>query len=115
VAYSASKHAVVGLSRGLRAEAAGYGVKVSVVCPGFVKTRIMDNGTVHGMSREEAERGVPWTDVNDCAREILDGVERNRELIVVTRHGRQLARLSRLAPGAASWLARQAMRRRTRH
>ena len=38
-AYGASKHAVVGLSTSLRAEAAEYGVKVSAVCPGFVRTR----------------------------------------------------------------------------
>ena len=33
-AYSATKHAVVGLSTALRPEAARYGVRVSVLCPG---------------------------------------------------------------------------------
>jgi NAD(P)-dependent dehydrogenase (short-subunit alcohol dehydrogenase family) len=112
VAYSASKHAVVGLSRGLRAEAASYGVEVSVVCPGFVKTGIADNMTLHGLTREEAQKNVPWTDVDDCAREILDGVRKKREVIVVTRHGRHLARLARLAPAASSWIARWGRRRR---
>ena len=41
-AYSASKHAVVGLSGALRAEAAHYGVRVSVLCPGSVDTPILD-------------------------------------------------------------------------
>jgi NAD(P)-dependent dehydrogenase (short-subunit alcohol dehydrogenase family) len=41
LSYTASKYAVVGLSRGLRAEAAAYGVKVSVVCPGFIDTPIL--------------------------------------------------------------------------
>ena len=36
IPYTATKHAVVGLSLGLRAEAAGRGVKVSVVCPSFI-------------------------------------------------------------------------------
>jgi short-subunit dehydrogenase len=35
--YSASKHAVVGLSRSLRIELAEHGIEVSVVCPGFVE------------------------------------------------------------------------------
>lgn len=35
--YSGSKHAVVGISRSLRAELADHGVGVSVVCPGFVE------------------------------------------------------------------------------
>jgi short-subunit dehydrogenase len=38
-AYATTKHAVVGLSTSLRAEAAELRVKVSVVCPGFVQTR----------------------------------------------------------------------------
>ena len=37
--YTASKHAVVGLSRTLRIEAKQYGVKVSVVCPGVIRTK----------------------------------------------------------------------------
>lgn len=42
VPYAASKHAVVGLSLGLRPEAAIHGVRVSVVCPGSVDTPILD-------------------------------------------------------------------------
>src|SRR5690606_9148063 len=43
IPYTATKHAVVGLSLGLRAEATGTGVKVSVVCPGFVDTPLLQN------------------------------------------------------------------------
>ena len=42
-AYGATKHAVVGLSSTLRIEAASFGVKVSVVCPGLVDTPILDS------------------------------------------------------------------------
>ena len=37
-AYSASKHAVLGMSKALRAELAPHGVGVSVLCPGAVES-----------------------------------------------------------------------------
>jgi NADP-dependent 3-hydroxy acid dehydrogenase YdfG len=37
--YTASKHAVVALSKALRLEAERHGVRVSVLCPGAVRTR----------------------------------------------------------------------------
>ena len=40
--YTTTKHAVVGLSTALRAEAASQGVRVSVLCPGFVDTPLLD-------------------------------------------------------------------------
>jgi len=43
-AYAATKHAVVGLSQSLRIEAAYLGVRVSVICPGVVRTPILRGG-----------------------------------------------------------------------
>ncbi|UCG06396.1 MAG: SDR family NAD(P)-dependent oxidoreductase [Desulfobacterales bacterium] len=37
-AYVATQFSVVGFSKSLRLEAADFGVNVSVVCPGFVRT-----------------------------------------------------------------------------
>jgi NAD(P)-dependent dehydrogenase (short-subunit alcohol dehydrogenase family) len=42
--YAMTKHAVVGLSLSLRAEAAGYRVGVTAVCPAVVDTPMLDKG-----------------------------------------------------------------------
>jgi NAD(P)-dependent dehydrogenase (short-subunit alcohol dehydrogenase family) len=41
--YTATKYAVVGISECLRAEGESYGLGVSVLCPGAVRTRIMES------------------------------------------------------------------------
>lgn len=42
--YTASKFAVVGISEGLVPQVAPFGIGVSVLCPGFVRTRIGESG-----------------------------------------------------------------------
>jgi NAD(P)-dependent dehydrogenase (short-subunit alcohol dehydrogenase family) len=41
--YNVSKYGVVALSEGLRSELAPRGIGVSVLCPGFIKTRIVES------------------------------------------------------------------------
>jgi NAD(P)-dependent dehydrogenase (short-subunit alcohol dehydrogenase family) len=43
VPYNVSKYGVVALSEGLRAELAPRGIGVSVLCPGFIKTHILES------------------------------------------------------------------------
>jgi len=52
-AYSAAKHALVGLTRSAAAEVAGTGVTVNAVCPGFVDTEM----TADTVSRIVAKTG----------------------------------------------------------
>jgi NAD(P)-dependent dehydrogenase (short-subunit alcohol dehydrogenase family) len=106
--YGASKHAVVGYSLGLRAEAARYGVRVVTLCPSFVDTPLLD-GTVtstQGETRSIRESIAPLrtgklVTAEETAAAALDGVRRNRAVVVVPRRGRQLWAMTRWAPGLA--------------
>lgn len=44
ISYTTTKHAVVGLTRALKTEAASHGIDVSLFCPGVIRTPIMDGG-----------------------------------------------------------------------
>jgi short-subunit dehydrogenase len=102
-AYVTTKHGVVGLSTSLRAEGAGLGVKVSVVCPGLIRTGISDAAEfvtrLEGGTREFVAAAISkMMEPDDCARVILRGVERNKAIITVTGLARVLWWLNRLSP-----------------
>ena len=86
-AYTASKHAVVGLSFSLRAEAVLHGVRVTVMCPGGVRTGIFKGSTekVDGVAekfRQLMLRRLKLIDPEVFARIALNGVARNRAIVV---------------------------------
>lgn len=115
--YATAKFGVVGLSLGLRAEAAGRGVRVSVVVPGTVDTPILDQ------KHEEKTRGLAMTPSEErldpipflkrmsgirvlypperAARDVLRGVEANQALIFAPPTARRPWLLARFLPGPA--------------
>ena len=99
ISYTASKHAVVGISNSLRAEGADLGVKVSVVCPGFVQTGIFDAMLAVNVDKEKLVAKIPFKmKATKAAQEILRGVARNRTTIVFPAHARIIWWLYRLHP-----------------
>jgi len=111
ISYTAAKYGIVGLSHVLRAEGAGLGVKVSVVCPGFIETPILRTLEVVKLDREKLLAEIPNTmPVDRCAREILRGVERNKATIAPTTTAKVLWRLHRYAPWLMSLLSKRFLR-----
>jgi NAD(P)-dependent dehydrogenase (short-subunit alcohol dehydrogenase family) len=60
--YTAAKHGVVGLSKGLRAELANRDVGVSVVCPGMVRTSIAEHMREYAEATGASERQLASID-----------------------------------------------------
>ena len=110
-AYCLTKYAVVGLSTSLRGEGAGLGVKVSVVCPGFVRTPIMDNYTAIKLNRADLAAEAPkrMTDVDKAAGIILSGVAKNRAIIPVGPDAHIAWRLYKVWPGLVEFFGRRGM------
>jgi NAD(P)-dependent dehydrogenase (short-subunit alcohol dehydrogenase family) len=112
VSYNAAKYGIVGLSHALRAEAADLGVRVSVVCPGFVQTPIFQTSKVVKLDRDRLLAEIPKAmPADQCAREILRGVERNKATIAVTAAAKVLWRLHRYTPWLVTLFTRRSVKK----
>jgi NAD(P)-dependent dehydrogenase (short-subunit alcohol dehydrogenase family) len=104
--YTATKHAVVGLSKVLRVEAKRHGVRVSVLCPGAIRTPILVGGKFGGhvgeyLKPEDAEKFWKWMrpmNVDTFAQHVLRDVEKNEAYIIVPRRWKAAWALERMAP-----------------
>lgn len=79
-AYNVSKYGVVALSEGLRPELAPRGIGVSVLCPGFIRTQIMDSTRNLPKRFEGATRPLPTSGplaerINLVRQRISDGID----------------------------------------
>lgn len=112
LAYTTTKFGVVGLSTTLRLEGEALGVRVSVVCPGFIRTGIFDASEVPNMDKAGAMATLPkrMPSAEQAARWILDGVARNRAIIVFPFLYRFLWWLTRLHPALLLPLQRRVIR-----
>jgi NAD(P)-dependent dehydrogenase (short-subunit alcohol dehydrogenase family) len=116
--YTTTKHAVVALSLALRAEAHGHGVRVTALCPGVIRTPLLQGGR-HGMFLGR----VPEARQRQLAAEffgalrpmspplfagkVLDRVARNRAVVILPAWWRVLWWLTRVSPALMGFLARK--------
>jgi NAD(P)-dependent dehydrogenase (short-subunit alcohol dehydrogenase family) len=99
-AYSASKHAVIGLSLALRMEAKSLGVSVTAACPSFIRTRFGDSAEYLRVDRATLFPAAVENEEQQAraARRILDAAERGRALVFIPRRMRLAWWAWRMAP-----------------
>ena len=107
--YAAAKHALHGYFDSLRAEVWRQGIKVTLACPGYVRTAVSANafgadGRQHGVTDATHQRGIP---PEQCARAIINAVARGREEVAVGGPEIYAIHLKRWLP----WLASRIIRR----
>jgi NADP-dependent 3-hydroxy acid dehydrogenase YdfG len=117
--YTATKHAVVALSKALRLEAERHGIKVSVLCPGAIRTPILTGGTYGRMTKAGAtdeDLLKFWEPFRPMAPEkfaerALRAVLRGDAIIVVPAWWKALWYLDRLSPAVSMQAARLTLKR----
>ena len=90
--YGATKAAQINMLEGLRTEVARRGVRVTTVCPGFVRTEMTERNRFPMPFIIEADA---------AARTICDGLEHDRTEIVFPRQMAVLMKLARYVPARA--------------
>ncbi len=118
--YTTTKHAVVALSRALRAELKPVGVGVTAVCPAFISTPLLDNLNP-GMAPTAATTGVRQLAATlqpgglpgpePLAEAVLRGVARDKALVVFPRSQWAVVAAQRWVPGAVHAAVDQQVRR----
>jgi len=118
--YTATKHAVVAISRSLRVEAERHGVRVSALYPGVIRTPILTGGeygriNVPGVSREDLLKS--WERLRPMAPEkfaerVLRSVLRNDAIIVVPAWWKAWWYPERLSPALSLRLAKAMLKRK---
>lgn len=111
VPYSASKFALVGLSKGLRSELKRFGITVTTVCPGLMRTGSPRNAKFKG--QHEAE--YAWFTIADsnplasigaerAARQIVDAIRDGDSELIISTQAKLAAKMDALFPEFTSGL-----------
>jgi short-subunit dehydrogenase len=103
--YSASKHAVVGMSEALRAELKDKGIKVTVLCPAYVRTPIYHSMRVYGYSEGYVDSQLKVAiEPEEAAGIIFRGIERGKYMVIVGTIGKVGFALKRISPPLARFV-----------
>lgn len=117
LAYSASKHALTGFSRGLRAELARDNIPVTTVCPGVIRTGSPVRAQFKGRHRREqtwfalsASLPISSVSAERAAAQILGACRRGQPRLTISLAAKAASLTETVAPGAVSVLASGLMR-----
>lgn len=106
--YCASKHALHGFFDALRAETHDSGLRVTLVCPGYIRTPISlhalgPDGQVHGKMDDNQTNGMA---PDAFARQLLRAVSRQKEEVYIGGAETYGVYLKRFLPGVLSRILR---------
>lgn len=112
--YAATKHAVVGLSKSLGAEAARHNIVVSALCPGVVDTPLIRGGGKFGkllVDLPPNKLSAVWDSLNpmpvqDFAECVLDDVLKRKKIIIHPKKWKAFWLMDRLSPTLSTFIAR---------
>jgi NAD(P)-dependent dehydrogenase (short-subunit alcohol dehydrogenase family) len=109
VPYCSSKFALVGFSEGLRAELLKYGIRVTTVCPGLMRTGSARNAEFKGQHRREfalfsLSAALPITSMSAtrAAKQIVEACKRGEAEITLSIQAKLAALVHGVAPGITS-------------
>ena len=112
-AYTTTKFALVGFSEVLRTELERFGIGVTVICPGSIKTPFFQTTKFKGFKRDvmdfvpDSFFGTP----EGVAQEIVKGVIKNRPVIVVTWVAKFMVIMQRISPSISRFISRMNMKK----
>jgi len=111
-AYSATKFAMTGFFEALRAEVKSAGISVTTAYPGVVATQIRHRG-FNAAGAPAGSSGLKEDgamSVEECARLIIEGMDRREREVVMSARGKLGRWLKLLAPGAVENMALAALK-----
>jgi 3-oxoacyl-[acyl-carrier protein] reductase len=111
-AYQTTKFGLVGFSAALRAEYDQHGLGVTALCPGFVRTAMIEEFVTVGLEHQEY-RIPSWmcTSAEKVAEEAICAIRKNKAMVVVSMAARLLWWSTRYSPGVRDWIIRRGWRR----
>jgi uncharacterized protein len=109
--YSASKAFVTSFTEAVHEEMKGTGVSVSVLCPGFTHTEFQERANAPASSVP----GFMWQNAPEVAAAGLDGLAKNKAIIIPGSVNRVLGTLANMVPHAVTRRAGAAVLKRASH
>lgn len=108
-AYSSSKHALYGYFETLQAEYYDRDIRVTMVCPGRVRTNISLNaldkgGERYGKMDPGQDKGMP---ANKAAEKIIRAIAKGKREVLIGRAELIMVYIKRFFPGLCAMLARK--------
>lgn len=107
--YAASKHALHGYFDSLRAEVYDKGIRITLVCPGYVQTEISfhaleADGSPHGRLDPGQAKGIS---PERCAQKILQAIREGRDEVTIGGWETWGVIVKRFWPGLLHWILRR--------